>query len=111
MKNVALIPNLIKDVMLKFFAKYAKLNQTTVFSNLGLVKIPKCYGEYIDSIGVVSSTEDLHLVSCSFKDRLELAFSSHYENKEIERNFVKYLKYDIKSKISIISNVGSDQNE
>ena len=108
---IKVIPNFIKDFCLKFFAKYSKLNQTTVFSNLGLVKIPKCYEEYIDYIGVVSSTEDLHLVSCSFKDKLELAFSSHYENKEIERNFVKHLKNDIKSKITIVSNIGSDQDE
>lgn len=108
---IKMIPNFIKDFVLKFFAKYAKLNQTTVFSNLGLVKIPKCYEEYIDYIGVVSSTDDLQLVSCSFKDKLELAFSSHFENKEIERNFVKYLKNDVKSKITIVSNVGSDQDE
>lgn len=108
---IKVIPNFIKDFALKFFAKYSKLNQTTVFSNLGLVKIPECYEEYIDYIGVVSSAEDLQLVSCSFKDKLELAFSSHYENKEIERNFVKYLKSDIKSKVTIVSNIGSDQDE
>ena len=108
---IKVIPNFIKDFLLKFFAKYSKSNRTTVFSNLGLVKIPSCYEEYIDNIGVVSSTEDLHLVSCSFKDKLELTFSSHYENKEIERNFVKYLKNDIKSKITIVSNIGSDQDE
>ena len=78
---------------------------------MGLVKVPECYEEYIDYIGVVSSTEDLHLVSCSFKDKLELAFSSHYDNKEIERNFIKYLKNDIKSKLTIVSNIGSDQDE
>jgi len=108
---IKVIPNFIKDIVLKFFAKYSKLNQTTVFSNLGLIKVPKCYEEYIDYLGVVSSTEDLQLVSCSFKDKLELSFSSHYENKEIERNFVKYLKNDIKSKITIVSNIGSDQDE
>lgn len=105
---IKVIPNFIKDFALRFFAKYSKLNQTTVFSNLGLVKIPECYEEYIDYIGVISSTEDLQLVSCSFKDKLQLAFSSHFENKEIERNFVKYLKSDIKSKITIVSNIGSD---
>lgn len=108
---IKVIPNFIKDFALRFFAKYSKLNQTTVFSNLGLVKIPGCYEEYIDYIGVISSTEDLQLVSCSFKDKLQLAFSSHFETKEIERNFVKYLKNDIKSKLTIVSNVGSDLDE
>ena len=108
---IKVITNFIKDFALYYFAKYSKLNQTTVFSNLGLVKVPECYGEYIDNIGVVSSTEDLHLVSCSFKDKLQLAFTSHYDNKEIERNFVKYLKQDVKSKLNIISNIGSDQDE
>ena len=110
-QSIKVIPNFIKDFALYYFAKYSKLNQTTVFSNLGLVKVPECYGEYIDNIGVVSSTEDLHLVSCSFKDKLQLAFTSHYDNKEIERNFVKYLKQDVKSKLNIISNIGSDQDE
>jgi hypothetical protein len=37
-----------------------------------------------------------------------LSFSSHFINKEIERSYLKYLQEDIKSKITVVSNVGSD---
>ena len=50
---------------------------------------------------------EVHIIGFNemiYGDKLELSFSSHYDNKEIERNFVKYLKHDVKSKITIVSN-------
>lgn len=105
---IRMIPGFIKDLALRFFAKMGKLGQTSVFSNLGLVSIPDCYSKYIDEIGAISSTDDIQLLACSFKDVITLSFSSHFANKEIERTFLKYLKNDISSNIRIVSNVGSD---
>ena len=105
---IRMIPGFIKDFGLKFIAKMGKIGQTTVFSNLGIVKVPECYLKYIAEIGTISSTDDIQLVACSFKEQITLCFSSHFANKEIERSYLKYLKNDIKGDIKIVSNVGSD---
>ena len=107
---IRVIPGFLKDFGLKFIAKMGKLGQTTVFSNLGLVSVPECYYKYINTIGAISSTDEIQLVACSFNGVITLAFSSHFANKEIERSYLKYLKRDIKN-ITIISNVGSDNYE
>ena len=108
---IRMIPGFIKDIGLKYIAKMGKIGQTSVFSNLGLVKVPECYMEYIDEIGTISSTDDIQLVASSFKEQITLCFSSHFANKEIERSYLKYLKNDIKGDIKIVSNVGSDSYE
>ena len=101
----------IKDFGLRYIAKMGKLGQTTVFSNLGLVRIPECYEKYVINIGAIASTDDIQLVASSFKEQITLCFSSHFANKEIERSYLKYLKNDIKGDIKIVSNVGSDVYE
>ena len=105
---IRMIPGFIKDFGLKFIAKMGKKGQTSVFSNLGLVKIPECYEKYVINMGAIASTEDIQLCACSYKDEIMLSFSSHFINKEIERSYLKYLQEDIKSKITVVSNVGSD---
>lgn len=108
---IRVIPNFIKDFVLKYIAKLAKKSQTTVFSNLGIAKFPKEYEEYIDNLSVISSTDDMQLTAISFKDTITLSFSSHFINKEIERSFLKELQKEITCDIKIISNIGSDIHE
>ena len=94
---IRMIPGFIKDFGLKFIAKMGKIGQTTVFSNLGIVKVPECYLKYIDEIGTISSTDDIQLVACSFKEQITLCFSSHFANKEIERSCCYPLRWWRKS--------------
>lgn len=108
---IRVIPNFLKDFVLRYIAKISKKTQTSVLSNLGVVKFPKEYEEYIDSLSVISSADELQLTVVSFKDTITLAFSSHFINKEIERIFLKELQKEIFSDIKIISNVGSDFDE
>lgn len=108
---IRVIPNFIKDFALRYIAKLAKKGQTTVLSNLGIARFPKEYEDYISSLSVISSTDDLQLTIISFKDIITLSFSSHFINKEIERLFLKELQKEITSDITVISNVGSDVDE
>lgn len=108
---IRVIPNFIKDFALRYIAKLAKKSQTTVLSNLGIAKFPKAYEEYIDSLSVIASTDDIQLTVISFKDKITLAFSSHFVNKEIERQFLKEIQKEVTSDIKVISNIGSDTNE
>ena len=108
---IRIIPNFIKDFALRFFANSGKRGQTSVLSNLGIVKLPEEYEKYVNYFGAISSTEDLKLTVCSYKNNLVLSFSSHLITKDIERTFLKEIQKEIKDKILIVSNVGGESNE
>ena len=101
--------NFIKDFALKFFAMNGKRGQTTVLSNLGVIKLPEEYEKYVTTFSAIASTEDLHLCVCSYKNDLVLNFSSHFVSKDIERAFLKELQKEINDKILIISNIREDE--
>lgn len=102
---VRIIPNFIKDFCLRLFSFLGKVGQTSVLSNLGIIKVPLEYEDYIESFSAISSTEDLQLTVCSFKDNLVLSFSSHFISKDIERTMLKYILSEKKMKVKVISNV------
>lgn len=102
---IRIIPNFIKDLGLKYFAIGGKKGQTSVLSNLGIIKIPDEYAKYVDSFTAIASTEDLSLTVCSFKNKLVLSFSSHFVSKDIERCFLKELQKEINDTILIVSNI------
>lgn len=102
---VRIIPNFIKDWCLSLAAYLGKVGQTSVLSNLGLIKVPLEYEDYIESFSAISSTDDLQLTVCSFKNNLTLSFSSHFISKDIERTMLKYIMNEKKMKVKVISNV------
>jgi len=107
---IRIIPNFIKDFCLRFFSSLGRRGQTSVLSNLGVVRVPFEYEEYIESFCAISSTDDLQLTVCSFKDNLVLSFSSHLISKDIERTMLKYIMNDKKMKVKVISNVMGDRS-
>ena len=106
---IRLVPNFIKDIALKFFAMSGKRGQTSVLSNLGIIKLPEQYAKYVKSFTTIASTEDLSLTVCSFQNELVLSFSSHFVSKDIERAFLKNIQSEIDDRILVISNVGGDE--
>lgn len=108
---VRVIPNFIKDLGLRFGTYVGKRGQTSVLSNLGVVKVPVEYEGYIESFSAISSTDSLQLTVCSFKDDLCLSFSSHFISKDIERVMLKQILDEKKVKIKVISNVLGDSND
>ena len=106
---IRIVPNFIKDFALKFFAMNGKRGQTTVLSNLGIIKLPEEYEKYVTTFSAIASTEDLHLCVCSYKNDLVLNFSSHFVSKDIERAFLKEIQKEINDKILIISNIREDE--
>lgn len=108
---IRIIPNFIKNFALRYIAKLSKKSQTSVLSNLGLVRFPKKYEEYIESLSAIASTDDMQVTIISFKDIINICFSSHFVNKEIERLFLKELQKEVTSEITVISNIGGDNIE
>lgn len=106
---IRLVPNFIKDFSLKFFAMNGKRGQTTVLSNLGVIKLPEEYEKYVTTFSTFASTDDIQLCVCSYKNDLILNFSSHFVSKDIERSFLKELQKEIDDKILIISNIREDE--
>lgn len=102
---IRVIPNFIKDLGLKYFAMGGKKGQTSVLSNLGLIKLPDPYSKYVDSFTAIASTEDLSLTVCSFNNKMVLSFSSHFLSKDIERCFLKELQKEIDTNILVVSNI------
>ena len=54
----------------------AKDDVTAIFSNLGVVSLPREYVPYIRRFGVFTSTPKIELSMCSFEDDLVLSFAS-----------------------------------
>ena len=55
---------------------------SAVFSNLGVVSMPKEYVPYISRFGVFTSTPKIELSMCSFEDDLVLSFASGFPESE-----------------------------
>lgn len=102
---IRIVPNFIKDFALKYFAMSGKKGQTSVLSNLGIIKLPDEYAKYVDSFTATASTEDLSLTICSFNNKMVLSFSSHFVSKDIERCFLKEIQKEIDDTILIVSNI------
>lgn len=106
---IRIVPNFIKDIALKYFAMIGKKGQTSVLSNLGIIKLPDEYSKYVKSFTAIASTEDIQLTICSFKNDLVLSFSSHFVSKDIERDFLKEIQSEIDDEILIVSNIRGDK--
>lgn len=107
---IRIVPSFLKDWILGYISKLGKKGETTVLSNLGIVKVPDDYEKYIECFSAIASGDDLKLTIVSYKDDLVLSFSSHFITKEVERTMVKRLKDDTKN-IKIISNIRGDNDE
>ena len=82
----------LKNLGMQLGVKLTKSDVTAIFSNLGVVTLPKEYIPYIQRFGVFTSTYKVELSTCSFQDDLVLSFASGYQNQNIERNFFRILK-------------------
>ena len=77
----------LKNVCLRASSKMAEREVTAVFSNMGMVKLPKEYEDLIERFGVYTSTPRTEVGVCSFKDILYFGFTSRYDSTNIQKNF------------------------
>ena len=105
-----LIPIFLKDLVLRYAYKLTDHYTTMTLSNIGVIKMPEVYQEYIDYFDVFISTSRIQLCMCSYLDKLLLSFTSQFINSEIEQNFFRYLTSE-GIKITINTNkIGGDNN-
>lgn len=88
---IKIVPRPIKNVVLRASRHIKDLNETAVISNIGRVIMPDILDKYIDKFGVLISTLKLQLCICSYKDNLQIGFTSSFLSTDIQKNFFRSL--------------------
>lgn len=89
---VRAVPLEIKKFFLMAGANLGSRSITAVYSNIGIIRLPEEFKEYIERFGIFASTDSLQLCSCSYGNQLVLGFTSKIPDDSIQRNFMKMLK-------------------
>ena len=105
-----LVPRAFKDFVLKFSYGLSRKMHTMTLSNIGIIEMPEVFDEYIDYFDIFTSTDGMQACLCSYKDKLTVAFTSHFVNSEIEKNFFRALSNE-NIEISINTNVFDEEEE
>lgn len=88
---IKIVPRPIKNIVLRISRHIKDLNETAVISNIGKVTMPNILEPYIDKFGVLISTLKLQLCICSYKDNLQIGFTSSFLSTDIQKNFFRTL--------------------
>ena len=86
---IRLIPLFIKNFILKIIMRYIK--STSTVTNLGIIKVDDLIKDYIDSFEVYVSTDKMQISMCSYLDKLNISFTSIFDNMDIIKNFYRKL--------------------
>ena len=89
---VRMVPLEIKRYFLMAGANLGSRCITAVYSNIGILKFPEEYQNYIERFGIFASTDSLQLCSCSYEGKMVLGFTSKLPDDSIQRNFLQILK-------------------
>jgi NRPS condensation-like uncharacterized protein len=88
---IKVVPRPIKNVVLRMSRHLKDLNETAVVSNIGKVTMPDTLDKYIDKFGVLISTLKLQLCICSYRDNLQIGFTSAFVSTDIQKDFFRTL--------------------
>mgnify|MGYP004467846017 CR=1 FL=1 len=89
---VRAVPLAIKKYFLMAGAELGSRSITAVYSNIGIVRFPEEYQQFIKRFGIFASTNSLQMCSCSYGNEMMLGFTSKIPDNSIERNFLRILK-------------------
>lgn len=106
---IRLVPVFIKDVVLKYFHKRSRKEQTIALSNIGIVEMPQELQKYIKLFDVMTSTDCAQMCMCSYLDNMTLSFTTHFIDSEIEKNFFQELSKN-EINITINTNIVEDDD-
>ena len=88
---VRVVPLEIKKDFLMIGANLGSRSITAVYSNIGIIRFPEEYKEYIQHFGIFASTNSLQMCSCSYGDEMVLGFTSKIPDDSIQRDFQRML--------------------
>lgn len=67
------------------------IKSTSTVTNLGIIKVDDLIKDYIDSFEVYVSTDKMQISMCSYLDKLNISFTSIFDNMDIIKNFYRKL--------------------
>ncbi len=104
-KNAAIraIPLAIKDLGLRIAYNFTDLSVTAALSNIGVVKLPEIYSEFINLFDVMSNTKKIQVCMCSYKNNMVVNFADKFVSSDIQKNFFRALT-DMDIPIEIATN-------
>ena len=80
-------PIFFKNIVLSIIYKCSFNMSTTCLSNIGEIKFKEEISKYINSISVLTSTNNFQFTICSHKEDLSIGISSKYKYNNIIKNF------------------------
>ena len=86
---IRLIPLFVKNFILKIIIKFVKTTSTV--TNLGIIKVDDSIKDYIDSFEVYVSTDKMQISMCSYLNKLNISFTSIFDNMDIIKDFYRKL--------------------
>lgn len=81
----------LKNLVLREARKIKDRGETAVVSNIGRIQMPEEMERHINMFGILISTLKTQMCVCSYKDRLQIGFTSGYTETDIQRNFFRAL--------------------
>jgi len=88
---IRLVPLSLKNLFLKAARRVSDAGETMTLSNVGKTGMPAAVLPYIHHMTVFASTAKLQACICTCGDVLSVAFSSGFEEADIQRNFFRKL--------------------
>ena len=88
---VRVVPLIIKQRVVRFFARKAAKKVSLTFSNMGVQRPPAEVAERVDNYSGFCSTNTVFSTMFSYGDKLTLGVSYAYINTGVVKNFVRYL--------------------
>lgn len=98
-------PLFLKDLALDFGARIAARDITCAVSSLGRIAFDECTDGRVRSVNLLTSTNDLNFLVCSFGDDLSIGISTVFCNLEVVREFCRiFSERGIRGRINLSKN-------
>ncbi|GAA0483152.1 alcohol acetyltransferase [Alkalibacterium indicireducens] len=81
----------IKDLVLKWVSLYTNRKITVAMSNLGKLSLPEMVEPYVDNINFYTAVVRPQFCVNSYKDILNILFTSPFIETDIQKRFIRYL--------------------
>jgi 3-isopropylmalate dehydratase small subunit len=86
-----ILPRFLKDFVLKGANSYNNRHITVAMSNLGIAKLPSEAEQFIDKITFYTSVVRPQFCMISYKDNLNITFTTPFTETDIHKFFVRHL--------------------
>lgn len=85
-----LAPLFVKDAILELADRIAARDTTTTVSNLGSIKLDDHIAPYVRDMNILTSTNGINFLLCSYGDDLSIGISTVYANPDVVKSFCRF---------------------